>query len=355
MPINVELGIRKAFDPGSLADRGRSPFICYTHIPDNYGYDPGIDVDALRCQVSDAVLYNGGITSCGAENEALLPIVHPTMGILPSYTPERPSWVKADDPVFERILSEYFEIPAGTPANYEDHWRRVGNKRIAPGTPQSAAFALDALHTNVGVAQMSQAIGGGSTGTTGTATATSATSLTNSGASWATNAWAGYIVIAGGVFGVVVSNTATVLTIDQWYALPETGSAGSTPSGTTVYAIIPGGRLSSWYMGITTTNITPAVTDTSLSGEATANGMARKLATYTVTSAASSGAETFTLAATYTYSTSGSLTFYALGLFTSAVKSDTTDTMCYETSFSSSATVQNNGDQLTVTDTLSAS
>jgi hypothetical protein len=60
----------------------------------------------------------------------------------------------------------------------------------------------------------------------------------------------------------------------------------------------------------------------------------------------------YTSTAVYTYTGSGATTFYAMGLFNSIVKSDTTDTMLYETLFTGSFTVTNNGDQATVTDTI---
>ena len=69
--------------------------------------------------------------------------------------------------------------------------------------------------------------GGTQAGTSGTATSTTATSLTNTGASWSTNQWAGKFVVAGTAYGVIVSNTATVLTIDRWYA-------PATPTGSPI-------------------------------------------------------------------------------------------------------------------------
>jgi hypothetical protein len=84
-------------------------------------------------------------------------------------------------------------------------------------------------------------VNGYSIGEANTATATTAASLTRSGATWVTNAWAGRIVVAAsGVYGNIASNTATVLTIDQWSnAATPGGSAGTTPAGTTTYTILP--------------------------------------------------------------------------------------------------------------------
>ena len=51
---------------------------------------------------------------------------------------------------------------------------------------------------------------------TGTATGVTATTLTDTGKVWTVNAYAGWRVTMGGYFGTVISNTATVLTIDGW-------------------------------------------------------------------------------------------------------------------------------------------
>jgi hypothetical protein len=139
---------------------------------------------------------------------------------------------------------------------------------------------------------------------TGNATATSSTSLTNSGASFPTSgqALAGSIVCAGPnssgtgavVWGVIVSNTGTVLTIDQWYN-PATGAAGSTPNATASYQIIPG-QAPAYYLAVSATSFSPATSDTTLNGELTSNGFTRALGTYAHTAAAT----TYTLTHTWT-------------------------------------------------------
>lgn len=131
---------------------------------------------------------------------------------------------------------------------------------------------------------------------TGNATATSATSLTNSGASFPTagQGLAGQIVVASRnssgtgvtVYGVIVSNTATVLTVDQWYdPTSATGAAGTTPNATGAYVILPGQNPASW-LAVTSDGTAPAATDTTLTSEATTNGFARAVGTYSHTAAA---------------------------------------------------------------------
>lgn len=157
----------------------------------------------------------------------------------------------------------------------------------------------------------SKALGGGPNaffGATmsGNATASSATSLTNTGAAFPTagQALAGMIVAAGPnasgtgsiVWGVIVSNTATVLTVDQWYN-PGTGAAGTTPNATASYQILPG-QAPAYFLAVTSNVFAPANTDTTLAGELTTNGFTRALATYSHTAAAN----TYSLAHTWTAS-----------------------------------------------------
>lgn len=147
---------------------------------------------------------------------------------------------------------------------------------------------------------------------TGNATATSATSLTNTGASFPTagQGLAGMIVVGGPratsssgdaiAFGVIVSNTATVLTIDRWYS-GGTWGAGTTPNATCAYTILPG-QMPAMFLAVTSDAVAPAASDTTLASEATTNGFARALATWAHTAAAT----TYTLQVVFT--ASGTLT-----------------------------------------------
>lgn len=138
----------------------------------------------------------------------------------------------------------------------------------------------------------------------GTATASSGTSLTNSGASFPTanQGLAGYVVAVGAnssgvgstVFGVIVSNSGTVLTIDQWYN-PATGAAGTTPNATGQYQIIPG-QFPALFMAVTANVFSPSSADTTLVGELTSNGFTRAIGTWAHTAAAT----TYTLQHTWT-------------------------------------------------------
>lgn len=192
------------------------------------------------------------------------------------------------------------------------------------------------------------ALGGDIAGDTGTSTGVTATTLTDSGKAWTTNAWTGHMVWSGSVYGVVLSNTATVLTVDRWY-VPATpgGTAGTTPS-TGVYVIAPG-QAPAWYMALTATATAPSATDTTLTGEiATAGGgLIRKLATYAHTA----GASTYTLTATFTANGSDTLpvTVAQMGTFNSLTVAGR---MLHRTLLSATATLTASGDPITVTQTV---
>lgn len=188
----------------------------------------------------------------------------------------------------------------------------------------------------------------------GSATSTTATSLTNTGASFPTanQGLSGYIVAAGPrgtsssgevmVFGIISSNTATVLTIDQWYN-PATGAAGTTPNGTCTYCIIPG-NAPAMFLALTSDATAPSAADTTLTSEATTNGFARAIATWSHTAAAT------TYAQTKTFIAAGSLTVNKEAVF-GAATTTAGGVMPFE-SAEPSPPVLISGDQLTQTVTI---
>lgn len=126
----------------------------------------------------------------------------------------------------------------------------------------------------------------------------SATTLTNTAAAFPTAGQGlfGQVVCAYGlannsfVYGVIVSNTATVLTVDQWYSVTSTsGAAGTTPttsggSSTTgiAYIVLPGQAPVSW-LGVTQNAVAPAATDTTLTAELTTSDWVRSVGTWSHT------------------------------------------------------------------------
>lgn len=206
------------------------------------------------------------------------------------------------------------------------------------------------MRTNNGVDLQSRAMLGLTNAITGTGTtAPTATTikLDDQSAPGSTSAWNGQIVVCGATWGVILSNTnvsAPVVTIDQWYT-PATpgGAAASTPSAGR-YHILPGDGPAQ-FMAITTDTGSPSATDTTLASEETANGLARAYATYAHTTAATSS----TLTKTFTYTGSTSKTLHKIGIFQGVTGS----VMLFETVLSADAIVATNGDQVTVTETVS--
>lgn len=128
----------------------------------------------------------------------------------------------------------------------------------------------------------------------GFATAVSGTSLTAAtGFPTSGQGLAGCIVVAGPnnagtgsrVYGVIVSNTATVLTIDQWYDPTSTsGAQGTAPNGTCSYVVLPGQNPASW-LAVTQNSASPVNTDTTLNAELTTSDWLRAVGTYAHTAA----------------------------------------------------------------------
>ena len=206
------------------------------------------------------------------------------------------------------------------------------------------------MRVNGGADGQACAMGGDVAGFAGTATATSTTSLTMTAAGWTTDAFIGHVITTGVVYGVITTNSATVATVDRWY-VPATpgGTAGTTP-GNVAFAILPG-QAPYWYMALTANSSAAVATDTTLTGEiATAGGgLIRKLATYAHTT----GASSYSLAATYTANGSDTLSVIVakIGIFNTLTGA--TGRMQFETLLSATATLTASGDQLTVTDTVS--
>jgi hypothetical protein len=135
---------------------------------------------------------------------------------------------------------------------------------------------------------------------TGTAASDTATTVTlpTSGAPGGTGVWNGSIIIMGGVYGVILSNTNAsppVLTIDRWNTpgAPGGGAAGTPAAG--VYVIVAGAAPIQW-LALTADAVAPAIGDTTLASELTTNGFARAFGTYshTLSTAAFALAKTFT-------------------------------------------------------------
>lgn len=205
------------------------------------------------------------------------------------------------------------------------------------------------MRVNSGADLEARSLSGCVPGASGTTTAApTATTATDSGAAWTINQWAGFMAIIGGVYGVVLSNTATQVTVDRWYTAtnPGGGAAATPASGT--YVII--GSAPAYFMALTATAAAPVVTDTVLAGEITTvgGGLIRKSCAYAHTA----GTSSYTLTATFTANGTDTLpVIIAKGaIFNSFVGA--TGVMMFETALNQTATFNASGDQATVTESV---
>lgn len=224
---------------------------------------------------------------------------------------------------------------------------RVGPNRVHVGVIRGDGRYEDHgvstnLLTNIGRDVWAQTwgfIGAGATSAS-PATATSATSVTVTGtpltASNLTTPQLGlaglrvYMPVTGittaPVYGNIVSNTTSVITVDQWWTVSD--GTGTTPASTNALIVAPGGVAAFRFAALSTNVSAPVATDTTLASEVTTNGGGRALATYAHTY----GASTLTL--THTWTASGTISGISkAGLF-AALTSAGADPMIYETALS---------------------
>lgn len=157
------------------------------------------------------------------------------------------------------------------------------------------------------------------------------------------------------VFGVILSNTATVATVDQWYAIPVTGSAGTTPGATRPYFVSQYPSPMMW-IALTTDTRSPAATDVTRTSdglwgsgasagtatEQTANGLARAFQQVTFPTGGQAQA-----VHTWTYTTTGAVTLGTVVWFNSLAAAGTIPFL--ETLLNATATVSASGDNVQLT------
>lgn len=193
---------------------------------------------------------------------------------------------------------------------------------------------------------------------TGTATATSATSVTDSGGTFSTVAnitggtggLVGCIVIMGNVFGIVVSNTGTVITVERWINCAATADVTGATPGNVTYVVVEGAAPGYW-LALTNDSGTPSSVDTNLASEITTNGFARAIGLFAHTllsaTSASTVASIYTLVKTWT-STGGNTSAQKCGIFLSSTVAN--NLMQFENTFTAiSGLITNDTLQLTYT------
>lgn len=230
---------------------------------------------------------------------------------------------------------------------------------MGPNAWNAVIIHADGSYENLGVSynllttagrDLIAAAFGNPAGKDGAFTASSATSGTPSGGGMTVDAYKGWRVFCpvtalttAPVYGNIGSNSATVLTVDQWWTAAD--GVGTTPAATNGYHVQPAAE--SRFMGLTADTGAANAADTTLTSEQTGNGLSRALATYAHTG----GTATYTLQKSF--SVSGSVTVHKGGLFTAK---DTTaaGVMVFEAVLNADAVVIS-GDTLTVTATVTLS
>lgn len=185
------------------------------------------------------------------------------------------------------------------------------------------------------------ALGFGVSGTI--ATASSSTTITATSTPFVASAYIGQIVVAeettnAPVWGVVISNTTSVLTIDGWKN--GDGTSGTTPGSTANYLILPG-TAPYRYVALTENSSAASASSTALTGEITTGGCGRALATYAHTL----GTGTFTLSKTFSV-TATFPAIHRVGLF--QVSTASSSLLGFEVVLNADANVVN-GDTLALT------
>jgi hypothetical protein len=246
--------------------------------------------------------------------------------------------------------------------------RRTRNLRVTMGRDQ---WQRALMMGDVG----GSGVGNGQAGALTAATATTATpaggGLPTAATSAGNTGLQGKVIVVGPnasgvgsqVFGVIVSNTATVITVDQWYAIPVTGAAGTTPNATGNYTILPGMAWAAW-VGLSTNSAAAAAGDVlrtadGLFGDGTVGaaateqstlGLARAYLGQGGATAPTYGAGTYVLAHTWTYTGAVLVTLAKVVLCNSLAAAGSL--LFLETLLSASGSVNANGDTITVTWTV---
>jgi hypothetical protein len=163
---------------------------------------------------------------------------------------------------------------------------------------------------------------------------------------------------------VILSNSTTVLTVDQWHSMTAPETVGSTPGSTTPFCILPGGA-PAFYMGISVATRVFTASDNFLTNDGTTiselwfsgGGLRRRLASWAHTT----GTATYTLANTFTANGSDTLpqTIAKIGIFqhfvNTTVTTSNTGGNLFQTLLSSTATLSASGDNVAITDTITVS
>lgn len=216
-----------------------------------------------------------------------------------------------------------------------------------PGSFEDLGWAQN-LKTTVGMDWLHRAMGGylAPIVTLGTATSTTATTWVKTAAGFTTDAMVGQRIVVPvtglttePVYGNIVDNDATTITVDKWWKADDT--TGTTPGNSA--GLLINGMGPARFIGLTTDTSGPAVGDTSLTSEITTNGLERALATFAHTG----GTTTYTLVKTFS-ATGTHTNVHKAGNFTALYSATGPGILVAATNLNADATLAS-GDSLQVT------
>jgi hypothetical protein len=253
--------------------------------------------------------------------------------------------------------------------------RRTKNLRVTMGRDQ---WQRGLMMGDVGGSGVGNGVAGALTAAAATTATPAGGGLTTAAQSSGNTGLQGKIIFVGpnnsgvgsAVFGVIVSNSATVITVDQWYAIPVTGAAGTTPNATGNYVILPGMSWAAW-VGLSTSVAAAAAGDVLRTADGLfGDGTTGAAATETVAgtgggsganiaraylgqgggTAPTFGAGTYVLAHTWTYNGTGIQTLAKVVMCNSLAVAGSL--LVLETLLSASGSVNASGDTITTTWTV---
>lgn len=226
------------------------------------------------------------------------------------------------------------------------------------------------MRVNSGTDIQARALGGDTIGgkTSGTfSSAPTTTTGTDATAGWTTNGIVGHYLVSGAVWGIVISNTATVATVDYWHQGVSPGSVtpGTTPSNGATYTVQPGSAPARW-LALSVATRTIVAADTYLTNDGSTvselwnatGGLNRVFAlTYTHTAGVASYTLSNVFVCTATDNGGATATVHRCGVFlcgvTAAPTTGTSGPMFTSTDLNADAVLVPTAlDQVTVTETV---
>lgn len=226
------------------------------------------------------------------------------------------------------------------------------------------------IRVNSGIDCQARALGGDTIAglTSGTfSSAPTGTTGTVATGGWTTNGLVGHYIVSGAVFGIIISNTATVATVDYWHQGTSPGSvtAGTTPSNGATFDILPGNAPARW-LALSVATLAVAATHTFLTNDASTvselwnatGGLNRVFAlTYTHTAGVASYTLSNVFTCTATDNGGATVTVHRCGVFlvgvTAAPTTTTSGPMFTETDLNADAVLVPTAlDVVTVTETV---